>query len=557
MTPALAPERDVATLPAATPSRPPSMETVTPLREALGLSADLDPAYVLQAQALADAYPHSSLALARLAQAAQSVGDRDRACAAARAAIRAAGGAREGASSHSRHAAALVLAANGAEDASQALAQDPSAGAAVIRASLAVESGDIGAAIKELDEADGAMARAMQGWLLLPTEPAKGVTALRAAVREGLRSPDVLVNLGCGLAALGSLRKAIRVTREATALSPGDVNAAYNLSLYLNHDGRNDEALAELDRIARVRPDEAGLALRRAWAHVHFADDATAALRHLKEARERLRFTGTVQASAEVEASIAFLELKLGQRSAASAKTALWKRLPSSGPSPEVVLMLAAVLGEPSDVPELTRLLREAGHALSVSQRAVQESRLDALQERIPDAVGHALLAVAADADNAGVLGHALSLIGESAGDYQAAAELASRYRKRVVEPRLANDMALVLALAGQPDRAVAVIREAGGARALPFGGATAALVDLAAGRIEAGLKGYADAIRKVRGVGDPELADLIDWRRRLAMLQLGVPLPDGEDAAEPSGTGHAAARQMLKRVKSRLAGTA
>jgi tetratricopeptide (TPR) repeat protein len=552
MTLALTDEPDVAGLPAAAPARPASMETVTPLREALGLSHDSEPAHVLQAQWLADEHPRSAIALVRLAQAALSVGDEDRACAAARAAI-AALDSKQGTAPYVRHAAALVLAAAGATDAADALAEDRQPGAAVIRAGLAFEAdADETAALRMLDGESGPLAQSMRGWLLLEDKPGEAVAALRAAARNGLRSTDVLVNLGYGLASLGATDKAVRVTREATVLSPSDLNAAYNLSVYLSRQGRTQEALAELDRIAQARPHDPELALRRAWGHVHLANDVPTALRHLRDARERLRFKGEVTARAEVETSIAYLEFKIGRKTKTAAKSALWQRLPASGPGREVTRMLASLLGDPGDGPELARLLREAGHTLTSEQRLVQESRLAVLENQVEEAVSLAMQAVDTAGDDPEVMGYAMFVIGETAGRYQEAAALVDRF-DGPLDPRVANNIALALALAGKAQQAEKVVARAGGAAALPYEGATAALVELAAGRTASGLRGYEEAVRRVRDKGDAELADLIDWRRRLAMLQLGLPPLENEDAEEPPGTGHPSARDLLRRVRARL----
>lgn len=549
---ALLDDPDVANLPPVVSARPPSMDTMTPLREAAGLGPIADePSLMLQAQSLVDAHPTSPVALTRLAQAAQSVGDSERACAAARAAVVAAGQAPTGVALHAAHAAALVLAAQEAPDAEAILDRDSLPGAAVIRASLAIEAGDNCKALAQLADSTGPLVRSMRGWLMLDDLPDKAVAELRAAARDGLRSPDVLVNLGYGLAALGATDKAIKATREATRLSPTDPNAAYNLTVYLHRRGRNDDALAEMDRIAGARPDDPELQLRRAWAHVHLAQDTAGGLRHLKEARDRLRFVVPVPTRADIEASVAFLAYRLGQKAAAATQTALWHELPLSGPSEGVVKMLASVLLDAGDAGDLRRLLRSAGHVLSPSQLLAHQSRLAGLEEDLDEAAILAERAVELDPGDADLLGYAVNLIGEQAGRYADAATMVDRATVDP-DPKLANNIALTFALSGQPHRAAEVIARAGGADALPFHGATAALVDLAAGRIAAGTAGYEKAVRRLQDDGDHELALLVDWRHRLAMRQLGLDLRH-EAIREPPGKGHHNSRVMLRRVHTRV----
>jgi tetratricopeptide (TPR) repeat protein len=551
MTLALVDELDVAGLPPATPVRP---SGVTPLREVLGLPDEQESSVMLRAQALADAHPGSPVALARLAQAAQSVGDEGRACAAARSALAAAGKAPTGSAQYAAHAAALVLAAHDAPDAAEALAHDRLPGASVVRASLAVDAGRRADALAGLADATGPLALSMRGWLLLDSEPSKAVAALRAAAREGLRSADVLVNLGYGLSALGARRKAIRITREATRLSPHDVIAAYNLAIYLHRDGKNVEALAEIDRIADLRPADADLALRRAWAHVHLSQNVRAALRHLKQDRDRLRFSEPNSVIAHIEASIAFLTYRAGQRSLDAARAALWQHLIPSGPGAEVVKMLASLIMEAQDPDEMQRLLTTAGHVLEAGELLAHEARLAILEDRTRDAVDLAQRSVAAAPGDHDILAYAMYVVGEYAGDYTAAAAMFDPAPASAgYDPMLANNMALVLALAGQPDAAAQVIAQAGGRDALPFFGATAALVDLAAGRVEAGLRGYEEVVRRYRDAGDDELAVLVDWRRQLAMLHLGVPVGEDEKITEPAGTGHPTTRSVMRQIQDRL----
>lgn len=555
MTLAVLEDPEVAGLPSATSARPPGTDPVRPLRQALGLDdEDHQPALVLQAQALAEAHPASPVALARLAQAAQSVGLQERAWSAARAAIAAAGPAPTGSARFAVHAAALVLAAGRTDDAAEALTLDDLPGAAVVRASLAVDAGDDQAALAALDNDHGPLALAMRGWLMLDRDTARAVASLRAAAKAGLRSPDVLVNLGYGLARLGASKKAIAVTREATRLSPADLAAAYNLSVYLHRDHRDREALAELDRIADLRHADPDLAMRRAWAHVHLAHDGDSALKHLRGALDRLRLVMSSSQRAEMEASVHYLNFRLGRRSLTSTRQALWQRLQPSGPSYEVVRMLASLLTEPDDVPGLERLLAEAGHALRPGQLLVHRARLAVLEGRFDDAVALALEAVQTDTEDPDALGYAVYLVGEGAGRYARAVELYDGFGGASPEPALANNVALSLALTGDAARAARVIAAAGGAEALPFYGATAALVALAQGQVRKGLAGYAEVVRRMRDDGDLELADLVDWRRRLAMLQLGLALDDGKAAlAEPPGTGYATTREGLRRVRARV----
>jgi tetratricopeptide (TPR) repeat protein len=554
MTLAVTEEPAVASLPPASATRPPSMDSVTPLREALGLAEEREPAVVMQARALADAHPGSPVALARLAQAAQSVGRQDLACRAARDAIAVAGDSPSGSAAFAVRAAGLILAAAGAPDAAEALSRDGIPGAALVRAGLAAEAGDKATALSLIANETGALALSMRGWLLLDSDPGRAVASFRAAAREGLRSPDVLINLGYGLGRLGSISKAVRATREATRIAPYQVAAAYNLCFYLHREGKNAEALSEINRIADARPNDADLALRRDWAYVHFAQDERAALRQLQNSRHRLRSILSESERAEFESSIAYLSYKVGRLSLESARKALWQRLDASGPGREVVRMLARLNADPGDVAALKELLEKAGDVLSPSQLQMQRSRVAGWEGRLSEAVALARQAVESDPADPEVLGSAIYVIGEEGGNYDLAARLSDQADNGILnDPMLANNVALAFALSGQPGKAARVVARAGGAAALPFGGATSALVSLAAGRIREGVAGYARAVQRLQNEDKAELASLVDWRRRLAMAQLRLPLPEDEDLEEPAGRAHTAARVALRLVKGRL----
>jgi tetratricopeptide (TPR) repeat protein len=551
MTLAVSDDRDIAPLPVATPRQPAVLSQITPLRDALGLDSDNEPGVVAQARALVERHPGSAIALARLAQAWQAVGDPDAACSAARAVVAIA--ANDPAAAQARHAAALVLAANGAPDTDAALAGDTLPGAALARASRAAEAGRREHALLELAGVESALADAMRGWLLVESEPSAAISVLRAAMAKGLRSVDVLVNLGYALHAVGSVRKAAAVTREATAIAPADVTAAYNLTVYLRQIGRPADALAELSRVAKLHPDDPELALRHAWAYINLVQDPRAALRCLRTSLARLSRTAPAGKRAEFEASIAFLEHRLGRRTLKATREYLWKRIPLVPHTGEVASMLAGLYREPEDLPEMRRLIREAGAALGPARTLVQRARVAVLENDLPEAISLALEAVEAAPTDPYPAGFATYLVGEAGGDYHRASEIGLRAHRANPEHSLTNNLAFALALAHRGAEAAKVIRDSGGSSQLPFGGATAALAELAQGRVASALNGYALAVARVAEQGDQEMAELIDWRRRLAMVQFGLTLLPKETLDEPDGSTNASARIVLREVARRL----
>jgi len=286
---------------------------------------------------------------------------------------------------------------------------------------------------------------------------------------------------------------------------------------------------------------------------VSLARDPQRALRQLKVVRDRLWWSAEPDRRAALEASVAYLEYRLGRQSIDNATRQLAQCLKASGPSREVLMMLASLYNESEDAKELKRLLDANTGVLPPAQLDLLQSRLACLQGDIDR--GAQLAVQAADSDTFGTdaAGWAASLLGETSGDYARAVEIAGRTYDKNPDLYLLNSLAFVSALAGRHREATKAIAEAGGREVLPFHGATAALVDLAAGRLEEGLAGYQQAVDGIRRGGDPEMAGLVDWRRRLATRQLGWPLPSGENLDEPPGSKYRVVRATLRRVAGRL----
>lgn len=69
--------------------------------------------------------------------------------------------------------------------------------------------------------------------------------------------------------------------------------------------------------------------------------------------------------------------------------------------------MLASLLTDPDDAPDLERLLAEAGPALRPGQLLMHRARLAALEDHFDDALALALKAVQTDAEDSDALGYA------------------------------------------------------------------------------------------------------------------------------------------------------
>jgi len=548
---------EVTELPAPATTEPILLPVVTPLRAALGLDELGTPGNMLQARALADRHPESPVALVRMAQAALANGATDLAVDyATRCVAVPKSTSRLSSRDHARHAALLVLLSvqGGSDvDLDGLLEADPIPGSRALLAGRYIARGDAEGALKVLSFSDDPLGSAMRGWLLIELQPTAAIAAFREALKAGLRSVDVLANLGYAMNSVGSVRGAIRFTTEATLLAPSDTIPAYNLSYYLNRAGEPSKAVAVLDNLAERRPDDVDVALRRAWAYVHLNDDWRVAAQLLKKDRDRLWWSASPEKRNELDASVAYADYRLGKRTAAAVEKLLWSKVGNTT-SAEPVRMLASLLVDSGNTSGLKRLLGVAEARLSTSGQHVLRAKLAVLESRLLDGLTHALLAMEAAPDDAEAAGLAAYIASESGGDPDHAIVLARQALNLDASSKLlANNLAVVLAMSGRVPDAERAIRDAGGADNLPFHGATAGLVLLSKGLVQEGLETYARAIDGIRREGDVEFADLVEWRKNIALVQLGLVPVEVADLAEPKGKSHSVPRAALRHVVAQL----
>lgn len=515
-------EPDILPVPPAEPVLPIAFDdAVTPLTELTGIEADTAPSYVLEARDLASRFPDSVIALTRLAQAEQAIGNETGATDAAKAALDVRDPRRG--DEAARVAASTLLARLAPDRLAHDYVDTASPSARVRWAAEAVNQENYRDGISRLEGVDLPSAHVLRGFCLTSLgEHGKAVREFREARKRGRASVDVLVNMGFALAELGHLDKAISITRQAVRESPTSVIASYNLYRYLVRNSDHTEALGELSRLSSARPWDGHALLYYAWAQcaMRKTDDA---LRTLTRGRSGVDFSRS-PLILEFDASRLYFKASVGQISKSAYVSEMRRVLTDSGyRSAPIIEMYIDLLSDAADADELDRVVRRAGDSLSNADRHLGLSKVALLRGDALLALAEAKQAAAEDPNNvygsAPVLAY---LLGEIEGNYEQAAELASAAFRDYPTIGSANNLAFCLALSGRGREALPVL-DTFDEHDLPYFGATRALALISIGRTREGTERYIKAERDARSSGDPLGATCIAVRAGLAFRQLDV----------------------------------
>jgi tetratricopeptide (TPR) repeat protein len=470
--------------------------------------------HLVTARTQAQDYADSPTALVRLAQAEQASGEAALAVEAARSALPLA--VRRGDLSAQAASLRILLACDAVGDSRefQSQAGNTSPVLQTLWARIAIQRGDHDEALRLLADIDAFEALMLRAWLALEkARYPEAIALLRTAQRVGGPTPGLLTNLGYAHAAVGSIEKAIKETREAQALAPGDRLIAFNLVAFCMLAGLYDEALRALDRLASVYEHDVELALVRADVHMK-AGDRKRAHQTLQWARTSV---GWARASAvrraELEANLAFLRWIVQKRDRRSTTRTVVEHLERIDYRS---LPIASLL------PPLMNRSEDAGALATVVHRLEQHHDRDELgQLRVHLAV------LQHDADRAAecavewsrssplnpvAASVAVHLLGDVKGRYDEAIELGYEALRRAPGDRaLINNVAYTLAVVGRPAEARRLMARLPRKTQTVALRATAALIDLADGAIERGIAGYLEARDAALEMGDKHLAILVD----------------------------------------------
>ncbi len=512
------PERDRLVAPTELASMPPLS-----IPEGLVFHVDLPlpespavPSHVLVARTAADEHPDSAAALVRLAQAEQSIGEDARAVDAANRAL---------ALIRQQPDMALTVAvvqlllsrgeveaaANGAD-----LIRDAQL-RAMFSARIAVHRGALEEALAALDGAKDFDALALRGWVHLRRwEWASAISSFRSALKVGRPSPAVLTNLGYAYAAVGSLKKAIKVTLQAQALDEWSPLIALNLMSFYRAVGDRAGAFAQVTRLQERHPDD--LKARFAEADLLLSEgEVRKAYSALRRARTSALWAsaGPVE-RAELTANLAFVAWRLGERQAHQVRAEVIAELASTGyKSRDIAMMLPPLMSKVEDADALAELIGELARANPGESLDQLRVHLAALRCNFEEATQLATEWAEREIFDPVAAAQALYLLADVRADYETAISLGRDALRRVPSSKpLRNNLAYALALSGRMDEARRVLpTDPGDSVTLA---ATRALTDVLSGHVKEGFAGYKRAFDLAQEREDHRLALLVhlNWLR-------------------------------------------
>jgi tetratricopeptide (TPR) repeat protein len=480
------------------------------------------PSHVATSRALADEYGESPTAAARLAQAEQSIGEDERAIAAARRVLALV--EKQPDTAATAAAIQVLIGSDSLDDAWRALELLPDSSVrGMLGARLAVHRGDLEAASEWLDELDGFDVLAMKGWLYLQrAEWPQAIHALRRAINASDRpTPGVLVNLGYAYAALGSLEKAVRATKQALLLNPDSHLITFNLVAFHRACGDFEAAEKEIKDLQQRHPHD--LRIHFAEADLRLtAGDIQGAQKVLRRARTSSLWAsaGTIQ-RAELVANLAFVAWRAGDQPRETARAIVIEELERTEyRSLEIASMLPSLMTSTDDADQLARLLSSLEETNPGQPLDFLPVHLASLRCDFDAATKLATDYARRDIFNPIAAAHAIYLLADVWGDYDTAIEIGYSTIKRVPSSaELRNNLAYVLALANRLREAREVLPDA--IDESVYFSATAALIDLLSGRIDEGVAGYRHAHELAKKATDARLASLVMLNMLLAFHRL------------------------------------
>jgi tetratricopeptide (TPR) repeat protein len=512
-------------------SWPPGATAVDPI----AVPRESPPRGVDRARRASQEHPNNPIAWARLAQSAQAAGYRDEAIQAAETALAL---GIDATSAPAVHAAVVVLGAAGECGPMRQLLTDPRASELPIdvRLRAALDADELDAALSLVEHAASPDAHAVRAWIHLERgEFADAIRASRAAQAAGALGPALLTNMGYAHAALGNLRRAIKITRQAAALAPRDRNVGFNLVGYYRLLGDYDSALAELRRLqVGEHPDIAlALVIADVLAANGRRDQAYRVLQRVRTSREWATADGIRRA--ELEANLALLRWMTDRERIARTIDVVERALRDSEfQSLSIAYRFLNLLRLHSHAPRLARVLVQLERRHAPEDLLGLRMHLAVLERDRERSVGLARAWAAHDLLNPTASALAVHLLVDVAGDASAAGDLGLAGLRRMPHSRLlANNTAYALALAGRINDARSVLARIPESVEDVAITATRALVKIMSGETDEGIRGYRRAYELARKREEPGLMALVSINAAMAVSRAAAPDEPTSDVPE------------------------
>lgn len=394
---------------------------------------------------------------------------------------------------------------------------------ATLYSRIAASRGDTKMALARLSDhaVNDSVSQAFHGSLLIQERRYEdAVRALRGSLRDGPPSADVLVNLGFAYGVLGSQRKAIRTTIAASSLAPSDRTAGLNLVGFLLASSQAAQALRVVDRLLAYHPGDLRLELAAADILNH-AGKGKEAIRRLGEVKTQRRyFAASAIQRNELRLNIEVLEYQAGNRTAESVFATALDALEKTEYRSEIIARhLPYVSVSLRCLDRLQVALAQLRQVQDPSVLVGIEAQVSYLSGSFDETLEWYDRWINVDPFSTAAYVGKTYLLSVYRGEYEEAARVGRQaLRLDPDDPRLRNNVAFSLAMAGQPAEAAKVVPDPS---SYGFALGTCALIEMMSGDTNKGLAMY-EASASSRS-NDPELAQLIRLYRALAEIRVGL----------------------------------
>jgi tetratricopeptide (TPR) repeat protein len=491
------------------------------------------PTFLIRARELAERFPDTPVALARLAQAELAVQSHEAALDAARQALALA-------SKQSDHVVAIaaiqVLFAEGKEEEAEATIRSLPASEtqAVLLARIYAQRGELDEALAALAGISTVDAFMMSAWIALEKHSfSEAIRLYRRALVLGGPNSDALANVGYAYAAIGALSKAISSTLQARELDRSSELILLNLASYYRAQGNLTGALSAILRYQKEHGGGVGLVFAEADLRLSM-NDPRGAENTLRRVRTSEAWVdATLQERAELEANLTYVRWRLGKQSRSETLSELVRQLERTEfASLEIASMLPALLKKSEDAERLAGLLSRLKDAHPTQMFYRLQVQLAILKFSFGTAVDIALEWNEKTDFDPMAPSMAVYLLTDVAARPTEAVELGLQALPKFpgFKP-LINNLGYALALAGDYGRARRLLPDETDDVHLI---ATRGLVELLSGRTDEGLAAYDRAESLANKQGDEELTALVRYNR---VLFLTVAMHRQHDSAEETNT--------------------
>jgi len=390
---------------------------------------------------------------------------------------------------------ALVLSDQGNLAKSRLSQLPPSLPVALIRATIAVDAGDLIDAIQLLAGVESPEVDCLRGYVLLGLDrPQEAIHELRKAISAGKGNADACATMAAAFWRLGSRRKAINYARQASQLAPGRKDISLALIDYLTNSLELVPAEAEIRSVLNSGvEDEPELVIRRARIRA-LSGDADRCIVLLRRAESMAKASDNLELSSFAMGQLTLMEYAVRNIDRAEALRRIRKLMGEFPQDISLAIAFSTLCVRSTMLKELRAVYDAHKDDSSDEQLRPLTMHLAYLEGRYEDLARMAAEWSRTEPLNSTAADLAVLWTAYVTLDWAAAAHKGVSLLQRFPhDVSLANNIAFMSVLAGRPDLAekalCGVESKAEGRRYVLL--ATRGLVEIAKGQIQDGLRNY------------------------------------------------------------------